>query len=258
MPSRANHLAQQQFGPRAGDYLSSDVHARGHSLRRLVEIVEPVPGWRVLDVATGAGHAAKAFAGEAALVVASDITHEMLVVARQHLQAEASSPIAVCQHNAAHLPYPAASFDLVVCRIAAHHFPGPGDFVREAARVLKPGGRLALADNVVSGEPKIAQYVNAFEKLRDPSHQWAYSLDDWETFFFSAGLKVTHREDFEKAMDFDAWASRMGVKGDDYTRLRALLEQAPRAPREWLKPQHIGQRLGFHLREGILVGQKAG
>lgn len=258
MTNRARHLAQQQFGPRAVDYLHSDVHARGGSLARLVALVEPQPGWRVLDVATGAGHAAKAFAGEAALVVASDITHEMLVVARQHLQAEVSAPVAVCQHDAAHLPYPTASFDLVVCRIAAHHFPSAGDFIQEAARVLKPGGWLALADNVVSGEPKVAQYVNTFEKLRDPSHQWAYSLDDWETFFFSAGLTVTHREDFEKEMDFDAWAARMGVEGDDYTRLRVLLEQAPRAPREWLQPQRIGRRLGFRLREGILIGRKDG
>src|SRR5690606_41694635 len=100
MTNRARHLAQQQFGPRAVDYLHSDVHARRGSLARLVALVEPQPGCRVLDVATGAGHAAKAFAGEAALVVASDITHATLVVARRHLPAEVSAAGAVSPRGA--------------------------------------------------------------------------------------------------------------------------------------------------------------
>ena len=71
-------LAQQRFGRAAADYATSEVHAKGASLTRLVELTEPKPHWRVLDVATGAGHTALAFAPHVAKVTATDITEEML------------------------------------------------------------------------------------------------------------------------------------------------------------------------------------
>ena len=249
-------LARQQCGAHGSACLNSSTHARRRSLARLLDLTDPQPDWRVLDVATGAGHTARTFAQGAAFVIASDVTSQRLTTARDHLRGEGFLNTALCQHDAAHLPYPGATFDLVTCRSAAHHFPDPAAFVREAARVLKPGGWLALADHMVSGEPRIAQFVNTLEKLRDPSHHWAYSLDDWQTFCFSAGLQVVHSELFEQELDFDDWAARMGLHGDNGTRLRVLLEQAPQAPREWLHLRRIGRRLLFRLTEGIVAGRK--
>jgi SAM-dependent methyltransferase len=174
----------------------------------------------------------------------------------EHLALRGVTHVTCCQSDAEHLPFATSSFDAIVCRIAAHHFPLVSAFVTESARVLKIGATLALADNMTSGEAKIAQFFNTFEKLRDPSHHWAYSLEDWQTFFFTAGLTVTHCEVFEKELDFDDWASRAGVAGDDLTRLRALLLQCPDRVGEWLKPRQIGSRLLFTLTEGIVIGHK--
>ena len=55
-------VIRSQFGAAAADYATSDVHAKGESLARIVVLTEPQPEWRVLDVATGAGHLAAAFA----------------------------------------------------------------------------------------------------------------------------------------------------------------------------------------------------
>ena len=55
-------LVQQQFGTHAAAYATSSVHAKGASLARLVELVRPEPHWQALDIATGAGHTAGAFA----------------------------------------------------------------------------------------------------------------------------------------------------------------------------------------------------
>ena len=71
-------LVQQQFGAHAAAYATSIVHAKGASLGRLVELVKPEPHWQALDVATGAGHTAAAFAPHVARVIASDLTEEML------------------------------------------------------------------------------------------------------------------------------------------------------------------------------------
>ena len=115
-------LAQQRFGRAAADYATSEVHAKGASLARLVELTEPKPHWRVLDVATGAGHTALAFAPHVAKVTATDITKEMLAETRKLAKARGLSNVKTLSAGAEDLPFPDASFDLVVCRLAAHHF----------------------------------------------------------------------------------------------------------------------------------------
>ena len=62
--------------------MTSTVHAQGESLARLVELTNPQPTWIVLDVSTGAGHTALAFAPHVAHVVATDLTPQMIEAAR--------------------------------------------------------------------------------------------------------------------------------------------------------------------------------
>jgi SAM-dependent methyltransferase len=250
------HLTQRQFGKNPDAYAASAVHAQGRSLDLLLDYMAPEAGWRVLDVATGAGHTARRFAAQAGFVVGGDLTHAMLKTARAALGEAETAHVALCQHDAEALPYAGETFDAVTCRIAGHHFSEPMRFVQEAARVLKPSGRLGVADNVTSGEPKIGQFVNTLERLRDPSHKWAYTPDDWETFLFASGLTVMHREVFDKTLDFDGWAARMDVTGADLIRLRALLLQAPEAARAWLKPTRLGGRVLFTLQEAVIIGRK--
>ena len=92
----AKSVVQEQFGATAAHYLTSKPHAKGKSLERLVELVKPQPGWRALDVATGAGHTAYAFAPHVARVWASDITEEMLALVRE----EIAKTRATCGANA--------------------------------------------------------------------------------------------------------------------------------------------------------------
>ncbi len=249
-------LNQLQFGAYAENFVTSAAHAGGYSLRRLVEILDPQPGWRILDIATGGGHMALALASRVSRVVASDITARMLQAARQHALEQGIASIRFCQHAAEELPYPDGAFDCVTCRIAPHHFMDVMRFVQESARVLRPGGYLAVADNIVSGEPSIARFANTVDALRDPSHHWAYSLQDWETFYFAAGLTLLHREVFRKETDLDEWAARVGLVGAELTRLRVLLLRGPDGAREWFLPRQVGQRVILSLTEAILVGRR--
>jgi ubiquinone/menaquinone biosynthesis C-methylase UbiE len=249
-------LVQKQFAAHADDYVASTVHAQGYSLDRLVDLLDPQPGWRILDVATGGGHMALACARRSQHVMAIDLTRPMLQAARRHIDEQGITHVSCYQSDAERFPLPADQFDAVTCRVAAHHFPDIAAFVHEAVRVLKPGGQLGLTDNVVSGEPLVARCVNSFEKLRDPSHHWAYSLEDWEAYIASAGLEITHAETFRKKLDFDEWAGRMGVTGSDLTRLRVLLVRSPEEAQQWLSPRQVGGRLVFTLTEAIIVGRK--
>ena len=141
-------LAQQQFGAAAADYATSAVHARGESLARLVELVAPEKRWRVLDVATGAGHTALALAPHVAKVTASDITEAMLAEAKKLAAARGLGNVKTVPAKAEDLPFPDMSFDLVTCRLAAHHFGDVAAFAAEAYRVLMPNGLLAVVDKI--------------------------------------------------------------------------------------------------------------
>src|SRR5512143_3431084 len=79
----SNKLIQQQFGTHANDYVTSEVHAQGQSLARLIDLTHPQKDWLVLDNSTGAGHTALLFAPHVARVIACDLTPQMLEVARK-------------------------------------------------------------------------------------------------------------------------------------------------------------------------------
>src|SRR3979409_1446367 len=104
-------------------------HARGASLGRLVELVQPKASWQALDVATGAGHTAAAFAPHVARVIASDPTAEMLQGAAKTATARGFANMETAPADAEALPFEDARFDLVTCRIAPHHFPDIPTFV---------------------------------------------------------------------------------------------------------------------------------
>lgn len=251
MPS----LVQSQFGAHAQNYVTSVDHAQGESLNRMLELVAPQPGWRALDIATGGGHTALAFAPYVREVVATDITVEMLTAAEAFIREKGVSNISFREADACALPFADGEFDLVTCRLAPHHFPDCGQFVREMARVLKPGGFAAMIDNVVPADNIAARHINAFEKLRDPSHLWIYSAPDWEAFFVAAGLSVTALEIFQKRMDFERHCDRMAVPAHMRQQLRVMLKHAPAAALEALAPEFGAERASFVLGEILIIGR---
>ena len=176
-------LVKQRFGATAENYVRSTDHSQGESLDRLLALVDPQPGWRALDIATGGGHTALAVAPRVGEVVATDLTAEMLAAAERFIRGQGVENVTFREADAMALPFGDAEFDLVTCRIAPHHFPDCAQFVREAARVLRPGGVAAMVDNVVPDDLGAARHINAIEKLRDPSHNWAYTAADWLSFF---------------------------------------------------------------------------
>ncbi len=257
--SDIKQLTQQQFGQNPQGYVNSPVHASGADLPRLYDLIQPQPGWRMLDVATGGGHTARTFAPHVRCVTAGDLTFDMLRAARGHLHENGLTQIEFVQLDAEALPFEGGSFDLVTCRIAPHHFPDPGHFVQEAARVVRAKGIVAVIDQIVPENRRAARYINAFERLRDPSHAWAYSLPRWERFFQAAGLSVWHREPFERRHQLGPWAARMHCAPDVVLRLRVMLVQAPEKAAAWLQPEvypHAGA--SFLIHQAIILGRKTG
>lgn len=248
-------LVRRQFGASAERYRTSASHARGQSLARLMELTAPQPGWRVLDVATGAGHTAATLAPRVRSVIAGDMTMEMLQQTAIVRREQALTNIHLVQESADTLAYRDRVFDLVVCRVAAHHFPDPGAFVVEAARVLKAKGRLAVIDNVVPDDDAAADWINDFERQRDPSHARCLSVTQWRELYRRNGLDMLHSEVNAKRFDFHEWMQRMNVAREDIERMGRDLLEAPADILDFWQPKRTDHRIELALQEAILVGQ---
>jgi ubiquinone/menaquinone biosynthesis C-methylase UbiE len=250
----AKTLVQEQFGKTAAHYLTSKPHAKGKSLERLVDLTSPRKDWHVLDVATGGGHVAYTFAPHVARVWATDITQEMLDQVKEEAGKRGLSNIRTAYAKAEALPFEDESFDLVTCRIAPHHFDSIPQFLSEVHRVLKKGGSLALVDNVVP-PGSVGDYVNAFERFRDPSHLRAWTMQEWRDALKQASLAIEHEEHIYKTMEFKSWAQRY----DDTMKslLRAMLTQVTPAVKEVLDPKDGADDFTFRLCEGLFIARKS-
>jgi SAM-dependent methyltransferase len=189
------------WGDRADAYRSSATHAHDADLDIVVEMCNPHEGVKALDVASGGGHVARRLGEQGAEVVTTDASPGM-------------KPDVVCR--AEDLPFADGSFDVVVTRIAPHHFTDIGRAVGELARVSN-------AVVVVEDTQYTAEEVEQAEKLRDPTHVRSYSEAEWRELLESAGLEVERVERFAKTHDFDDWLARCDCAGAAAERVRELL-----------------------------------
>jgi ubiquinone/menaquinone biosynthesis C-methylase UbiE len=202
-PLTTEDRARAVFAARADLYVTSPAHADPQVLNRLVEIARPQPDWRVLDVATGAGHTAFAFAPYVASVVAIDLTPEMLVRAARLAETSAVDNVQFMQADIHELPFDDETFDdevyhLITCRRAAHHFSDIQEAIDEMVRMLKPGGMLLIDDRSVPEDDFVDSVMNRLDWLHDESHVRQYRPSEWQRMLQAAGCEVVVLEPYVK------------------------------------------------------------
>lgn len=198
------------WSERAAAYVTSDAHASGEDLDLVVEwALVGVPQGTAprgtpttaLDVATGGGHVARRLREAGLQVVTCD-------------PAPGMHPDVVCAAES--LPFASGSFDVVVCRTAAHHFTDVRAALGEMARVASD--RVVLVDTVNMGDA-----VEQAERLRDPSHVRNYTDGEWRQLVLDTGLGLDDVRFLGHEMDLKAWLDRTGCTGDEAERVVALL-----------------------------------
>jgi SAM-dependent methyltransferase len=186
---------------RRSAYEQSGTHRSGADLDLLVEWCEPDDGVRALDVATGGGHVARRLREAGCEVVTVDATPGM-------------QPDVIA--SAEHLPFADGSFDVVVTRIAPHHFSDIRAAVAELERV---SNRLVVIEDTLYSSDRHEEA----ERLRDPTHVRNYTERDWRSFLEGVGLEVEQIETFEIAHPLEEWLARTGCEGKDAERVKELL-----------------------------------
>lgn len=189
------------WSERAAAFRESPTHREGPDLDLVVEWSEPGPGVRALDVATGGGHVARRLREEGCNVVTLD-------------PAPGMEPDVVAPAES--LPFEDASFDVVTCRIAAHHFTDVRLAVAEMARVTR---RLVVVEDNVFADERVEEA----ERLRDPTHVRCYSEDEWRELLSAAGLEVLQLRTFERRPAFEDWLARVDTPSEDAKVIRDLL-----------------------------------
>jgi SAM-dependent methyltransferase len=204
------------WSDRAEAYRQSEAHREGPDLDLIVEWAAGVR--TALDVATGGGHVARRLREAGLDVVTCD-------------PAPGMRPDVICQ--AEDLPFADGSFDVVACRVAAHHFADPGAALREMARVS--ADRVLIVDNLYLDER-----AEEADKLRDPSHVRNYTEAEWRAFLEGAGLELEEVRVSDKPIAFEPFLERAGCTGEDAERVRELL--ADRISDGWVTLDRIALR----------------
>ena len=156
----------------------------------------------------------------------------MLRKARERARATGLANLVFEAGAAESLPLSPDSFDVVVCRLAAHHFLSVPKFVAEAYRVLQPGGRLLVADtSEPDNAPEVDAWHNHIEVLRDGSHVRNYTPKEWRGFVAGAGFVLEELDQVGESVPITlrAWLKKAGCHGEAAAEVRRLFLEAPAA-----------------------------
>jgi ubiquinone/menaquinone biosynthesis C-methylase UbiE len=215
-------VVRESFTRQAEAYAASPVIYDRERLLRLVAAVTPHASDRVLDVATGPGYLAMAFAERCGEVVGVDLTDAPLAIARRTAGQRGLCNLTFQSADANRLPFGDDEFDIVVSRLAFHHFEGPGRVLREMARVSRR--LVAVEDLAASEHSERAAYQNRFEQLRDPSHTRALPISEMLGLFRNAGLELTKLFSGELVQNLERWLANTQTPPGRADEVRRMIE----------------------------------
>jgi SAM-dependent methyltransferase len=184
---------------RAQLYRDSKAHREGVDLDLVVEWAEGAE--TALDVATGGGHVARRLREAGINVVTLD-------------PAPGMQPDVISRGE--DLPFADSTYDVVACRVAAHHFEDVEKAMHEMARVSRD--RVIVVDNLFLDER-----AEQADRVRDPSHVRNYSESDWRELFEAAGLRIEELRRLPKPIEVEPWLERAGTSAADAAHVRDLL-----------------------------------
>lgn len=217
-----------QFGPRAAAYVTSAVHAAGEDLKQIADLAAACKPARALDLGCGGGHVSFNVASHARELVAYDLSSDMLNAVMKEAVHRQLSNITPQQGSVEKIPFSDQSFHFVASRYSAHHWHDVRAGIREAKRVLAPGGYAVFADTVTSSSALIDTHLQAIELLRDPSHVRNYSVAEWTAFLKFAGFTPGPPTLRKVRLDFATWIARMATPDINVRAIRALQASMPR------------------------------
>jgi ubiquinone/menaquinone biosynthesis C-methylase UbiE len=245
----------EQFTRQAQHLRAAATIRNAEALNRMVELAELSAEDLTLDVACGPGLTVCAFAPHVRHSTGIDLTPAMLDEARQLQREKGLANITWNQGDVAELPYADGSFSVVTSRYAFHHFRDPLGVLGEMIRVTKSGGTLLISDSAPAAAKSDA--FNQMEKLRDPSHVRALTVNEWMNLFRATDLVVDHRETFRLVGDLDSLLARSFPNQGDDRVIRQMFESALQDDFLDLEPRREEARIAYGFPIAVFRARKA-
>lgn len=253
-----NDRIQKSFTAQGTSFATQPWTSDEERIARLVAAAGLTGNERVLDIATGPGLIAEAFAKQAREVVGVDLTDAMLTIADERRKERKVENLSFRSGDVQKLPFNSGDFDVVVCRFAFHHFEKPGRVLLEMARVCRKNGMVVVEDIIGSEHPERRAYQDRFEKLRDTSHTHTLSLSELFQLFRDAGLEAeTATMGNDLKPEVERWMTTTKTPPEKADEIRKLLEEDRVEDLSGVEPfQDATGKLFFHERTAIVTARK--
>jgi len=251
-----DNLIRDQFTRQATPFSTAAPITDAGALKMIVEAAAPGPDDILLDVACGGGIVVCAFAPHVRHATGIDMTPAMLDRARGLAVEQRIANVAWREGDVTSLPWPEASFTIVLTRFAVHHFPDPSAVLREMVRVCALGGRIVVVDTCAPADPAKAAAFNRLEKLRDPSHVRALSLAELKGLFTSAGLAEPQASFYELRDEVKKLLARSFPNPGDEAKVNEMFVASVADDRLGIPVYRDGDRLEYAYPVAILAAQR--
>jgi ubiquinone/menaquinone biosynthesis C-methylase UbiE len=250
-----NQLIVDQFTRMAAPFAEMPAHSDHTSMQLLIDSASITEDDRVLDVCCGPGLVSCAIAPRAGHVTGIDITPAMIEQAERLQHKQGLGNMSWVVGDVTTLPFPAASFSVVLSRYAFHHLLHPAGVLLEMSRVCRPGGLVVVADVFGNTEEQRTVY-DRIEKLRDPSHVRALLLRELRDMFAEVGLAITRTEFYRLEVELEPLLAASRTAPEAAGEVRRLLADEVEVDRSGFAPRRIGSELRVSFPVVILAGQK--
>ncbi|MEG4236281.1 methyltransferase domain-containing protein [Microcoleus sp. Pol14C6] len=243
-----------QFTRQAVPFSKLYGHTNQESLDLLMKMARVSKSDTVLDVACGPGIVACAFAAVSSHVTGIDLTPAMLDRARSLAQQKNLTNLSWHQGDIETLPFPDESFSIVLSRYAFHHFLQPDVVLSEMVRVCRRGGRILIAD--VAMPPEKVDAYNCIEKLRDPSHTRALTLEEFSKLAADANLQNIHLAFYKVELEMEQQLAASFPNPGDEDKIRDFFREDIGVDSLGIGAHFRGDEIHYAVPIAAIVGEK--
>jgi ubiquinone/menaquinone biosynthesis C-methylase UbiE len=213
----------------------------------------------LLDVACGPGILTCACAKIVRRAAGIDITPAMIERAKGLQARDKLDNVSWHFGDVRSLPFPDASFTVVVSRYTFHHLMDPLEVLREMKRVGTPSGRIVVIDVSAPADPTQALAMNEMERLRDPSHVCSLTTREMSELYLQAGLGnpevIFYRLEF--ALEAVLEGSFPSRGEEDKETIRQLFHESLRSNSMGLDPRLVNDKIWYSYPIAVFKSAKA-
>lgn len=228
-----------QFTRQAVPFATAPIHQDG--LDRIRAFSRITPRQDVLDVACGPGLVACALAAQARWITGVDLTPRMIDEARATARSQQAENVTWVVGSAVPLPFPEATFSVVLTRYSFHHFTEPAAAFDEMYRVCRPGGRVVVAD--LSIPAPAGERFDEVERLRDPSHVHALTPVELRRLFARHPLREIEEAEYGLDIELEPQLARSFPVEGGADRIRQAYADSVANDRLGIRPRLIAGSL---------------